>query len=80
MQGKSTATKESRKRRKPATVEAPKNPELAALYKRLPYATAVTREAQKLAIEKPSEKASKRSAELEQMLQTIIARINQIIG
>jgi hypothetical protein len=79
MQQKITQIKEPRKRRKPPPLETPKHPELAGLYKRLPYATAVLREAQKSAIEKPSEKASQRVAELEQMLQTIIARINQII-
>jgi hypothetical protein len=76
MQGKSVRTAVP-KGRKLATV---KNPELAALYRRLPYATALSREAKKAAIEKPSEKASEKSAELDQLVGTIIRRINKILG
>ena len=76
MQGKSVS-KAVPKGRKLATV---RNPELAGLYKRLPYATAVAREAKKAAIEKPSEKASEKSAELDRLVGTIIRRINKILG
>ena len=54
--------------------------ELAMLYKRLPYATVAARAAQKLAREMPTEGASRKFMELDQLVGELIGRINKLLG
>jgi hypothetical protein len=53
--------------------------QLLKLYKQLPYAIRAAREAQTMATERPSPQADQRLRELDQLLVTILARINEIL-
>jgi hypothetical protein len=53
--------------------------QLLKLYKQLPYAMRALREAQTMAAARPSAEADRKLRELDQLVETILARINEIL-
>jgi hypothetical protein len=61
------------------TLKVDINPELSKLYAQLAEATVASREAQRIANEKPSPGAEQKFWDLDLQLEAIISRINQIL-